>query len=166
LGDFPNKERYVKKYLDLEYLRKVDLPPGREAVHEGICRGEKIQIGETAFMKKFGVHSEAEYKQRMMRDKRVMFHAHIGLNSWQATAEALKFLYEEMEKRDLRIDRFVLCLGRAMGLPPALREKIPRETGPRLETIEQWYEVGQVVPIQPHAGDFMIGFPNFLRTYV
>jgi hypothetical protein len=84
LGGFPNKERYVKKYLDLEYLRKVDLPPGREAVHEGICRGEKI----------------------------------------------------------------------------------PRETGPRLETIEQWHEVGQVVPIQPHTGDFMIGFPNFLRTYV
>lgn len=59
----------MKKYLDLEYLRKVDLPPGREAVHEGICRGEKI----------------------------------------------------------------------------------PRETGPRLETIEQWHEVGQVVPIQPHT---------------
>ncbi len=71
----------MKKYLDLEYLRKVDLLPGREAVYEGICRGEKIQIGETAFMKKFGVHSEAEYKKRMMRDKRVMFHAHIGLNS-------------------------------------------------------------------------------------
>ena len=70
----------MKKYLDLEFLRKVDLPPGKEVVHEGMCKGEKIQIGETAFMKKFGVQSESEYKQRMMREKRVMFHAHIGLN--------------------------------------------------------------------------------------
>ncbi len=150
----------MKKYLDLDTLRKIDLPLGKEVIHEGFARGEKIEIGKTAFMKAFDVPSEAEYKRRMMGQNRMMFHAHIGLNSWEATAEALRFLHGEMEKRDLRIDRFGLCLDRAMGLPSDMREKIPRETGPRLETVDQWHEVGQVVPIQPHAGDFMIGFPN------
>jgi methylmalonyl-CoA mutase cobalamin-binding subunit len=51
-----------------------------------------------------------------------------------------------------------------MGLPPQLRKSIPRETGPRLECLEEWLEVGQVVPIQPHAGDFMIGFPNSVEN--
>lgn len=154
----------MERYLDLDALRKVDLPSGREAIQEGLARGEKIEIGETAFMKKFSVHSEAEYKERMIHENRIMFHAHIGLNSWKATAEALRFLYEEMEKRGLRIDRFGLCLDRGMGLPSHMRRKMPRETGPRLETLEEWYEVGQVVPIQPHAGDFMIGFPNSVEN--
>ena len=109
-----------KGYLDLETLIKVDLPPGKEVIQEGFERGKKIQIGKTAFMKKFAVNSEAEYKKRMMRDKKIMFHAHIGLNSWEATTEALRFIYEEMEKRSLRIDRFGLCLDRAMGLPSSV----------------------------------------------
>ncbi|MBW2059194.1 MAG: cobalamin-dependent protein [Deltaproteobacteria bacterium] len=154
----------MNRYLDLDTLRRVDLPPGREVIHEGLERGGDIEIGRTAFMKTFGVRSEAEYKRRMISEKRVMFHAHIGLNSWEATAEALRFLYGEMERRGLRIDRFGLCLDRAMGLPPDLRRKMPRETGPRLETMDQWYEVGQVAPIQPHAGDFMIGFPNSVES--
>lgn len=154
----------MKRYLDLEALRRIDLPSGREVIQEGLAKGEKIQIGRTAFMKKFHVHSEAEYKERMIRENKIMFHAHIGLNSWKATAEALRFLYEEMEKRGLRIDRFGLCLDRGMGLPSHLRSKILRETGPRLETLEEWYEVGQVVPIQPHAGDFVIGFPNSVEN--
>ena len=154
----------MKRYLDLETLKRIDLPPGKEILQEGFEKGEKIQIGKTAFMKKFNVDSEVEYKKRMMHENRIMFHAHIGLNSWKDTAEALKFLYEEMEKRNLRIDRFGLCLDRGMGLPSDLRRKIPRETGPRIETLDEWYEVGQVVPIQPHAGDFMIGFPNSVEN--
>ena len=46
-----------------------------------------------------------------------------------------------------------------MGLPKSHREGIPAETGPMLENPEDWMQVGQVAPIQPHMGDFMIGFP-------
>ena len=46
-----------------------------------------------------------------------------------------------------------------MGLPASHRQKIPAETGPLLETDRHWAQIGQVVPIQPHMGDFMIGFP-------
>ena len=45
-----------------------------------------------------------------------------------------------------------------MGLPKGYRSNIPAETGPMLDSIEDWIQV-EVVPIQPHMGDFMIGFP-------
>lgn len=150
--------------MDLEALGRIDLPDGKATVQEGAERGEKIQIGKTAFMKKYQIASEAEYKRKMINENKIMFHAHIGLNSWKATAEALKYIYEEMEKCGLRIDRFGLCLDRGMGLPANLRDQISRENGPRIETPEEWMEVGQVVPIQPHTGDFMIGFPNSVEN--
>jgi methylmalonyl-CoA mutase cobalamin-binding subunit len=154
----------MKRYLDIEALKKTDLPPGREIVQEGFERGKRIEIGRSAFMRKYDVSSEKEYKERMIRENKIMFHAHIGLNSWEATAKALKYIYEESEQKGIRIDRFGLCLDRAMGLPRDYRDHFPRETGPRLETPEQWQELGQVVPIQPHTGDFMIGFPNSVEN--
>jgi methylmalonyl-CoA mutase cobalamin-binding subunit len=88
-----------------------------------------------------------------------MLHTHIGLDTWQETKSALLYLYDEMSKRGLVLDRFGLCLDRVMAYPPEMRHLVPRETGPQLKSMEDWIEVGQVVPIQPHAGDFMIGFP-------
>lgn len=88
-----------------------------------------------------------------------MLHAHIGLDSWEETKRALLYLQDEMSKRGLEIDRFGLCLDRVMGYPPEMRDSVMRETGPQLRSLDDWMEVGQVVPIQPHAGDFMIGFP-------
>ena len=64
-----------------------------------------------------------------------------------------------MAKRGQVVDRFGLCLDRVMAYPPQMRDRVIRETGPQLKSVEDWVEVGQVVPIQPHAGDFMIGFP-------
>ena len=43
---------------------------------------------------------------------------------------------------------------------------VPAETGPMLESLQDWQEVGNVVPIQPHMGDFMIGFPASLENTV
>ncbi|MBC7261980.1 MAG: hypothetical protein H5T63_08195, partial [Chloroflexi bacterium] len=122
-------------------------------------RASKIEIGQTLFFKEHGVTSEVEYKRRAMQQGTIMLHAHIGLDSWEETKTALLYLHDEMSKRDSRIDRFGLCLDRVMGYPPEMRGSVPRETGPQLKSPEDWIEVGQVVPIQPHAGDFMIGFP-------
>ena len=46
-----------------------------------------------------------------------------------------------------------------MALPQEWRKKMPPETGPTLDTLDDWMQIGQLVPIQPHMGDFMIGFP-------
>ena len=137
----------------------IDLPAGNSVIKQAHVMAADINVGRTAFLDKMGVSSELEYKKQCLKDNRIMFHAHIGMGSWEATAEALTFLYKTAEQSEIVIDRAGLCLDRRMGLPPSRRKNIPAETGPMLETARQWSQIGQVVPIQPHMGDFMIGFP-------
>jgi methylmalonyl-CoA mutase cobalamin-binding subunit len=135
------------------------LPPWEEVAAEAQERADKVVVGQSLFCKQQGVASEAEYKRRAKARGQIMLHTHIGLDTWQETKSALLYLFDEMSKRGLVLDRFGLCLDRVMAYPPEMRHLVPRETGPQLASLEDWIEVGQVVPIQPHAGDFMIGFP-------
>ena len=143
----------------IRQIHSVELPSGSEIIKQARSMAGDIKIGRTAFMDKMGVDSELAYKQQCLKDTRIMFHAHIGMGSWQATADALAHLYKTAEQSEIIIDRAGICLERRMGLPPSHRDNIPAETGPMLETAGQWAQIGQVVPIQPHMGDFMIGFP-------
>jgi methylmalonyl-CoA mutase cobalamin-binding subunit len=142
----------------VEEAKRV-LPPWEEVAAEAQERAGKIKVGQSLFCQQQGVASEAEYKRRAKARGQIMLHTHIGLDTWQETKSALLYLYDEMSKRGLVLDRFGLCLDRVMAYPPPMRHLVPRETGPQLASLEDWIEVGQVVPIQPHAGDFMIGFP-------
>ena len=63
-----------------------------------------ITIGETLFMKKHGVKSEAEYKQRLVLQGKIMRHAHIGWNSWDETASGFKYIYDELTKKGITLD--------------------------------------------------------------
>ena len=137
----------------------VDLPSGKSIIKQACSMAGDIKIGRTAFMDKMGVDSELAYKKQCLKDNRIMFHAHIGMGSWEATAGALAHLYKTAEQSEIIIDRAGICLDRRMGLPQSRRGKIPAETGPMLNNNAQWAQVGQGVPIQPHMGDFMIGFP-------
>ena len=128
-------------------------------MNEGHVMAKDIRIGRTAFMDKMGVESELEYKKRCMQKNTIMFHAHIGMNSWNSTAAALALLDKTAEANGFVVDRAGICLDRRMGLPKAHRKNIPAETGPMLHSIKDWIQVGQTAPIQPHMGDFMIGFP-------
>ena len=144
----------------VQKILQVDLPSGASILTEGRLIAQNIKIGRTAFMDKMGVDSELEYKKQCIKDNKIMFHAHIGMGSWDATAEALTFLYNGAENSGIVVDRAGICLDRRMGLPREHRDKISAETGPMLETDSDWQQIGQVVPIQPHMGDFMIGFPS------
>jgi methylmalonyl-CoA mutase cobalamin-binding subunit len=137
----------------------VNLPSGTPIRDEGRWIASTIKIGRTAFMDEMGVDSELAYKKQCIKDGKIMFHAHIGLNSWEATAEALTYLNNAIRSCDNVVDRAGICLDRRMGLPAKHRDKIPAETGPMLESEHDWRTVGRIVPIQPHMGDFMIGFP-------
>jgi len=150
---FSQFQKLVKKILD------TNLSSSKSIVNEGHSLAKHVQIGRTTFMEEMGVTSEIEYKQQCIREKKIMFHAHIGMNTWEATAKALLNIYRAADEADFLIDRVGICLDRRMGLPHSMRENIPAETGPILNTIEEWIDIGQVVPIQPHMGDFMIGFP-------
>ncbi|MBU1399192.1 MAG: cobalamin-dependent protein [Pseudomonadota bacterium] len=153
-------EKIVKATLDL------DLPQGRKIISEGRKIAADLRIGRSAFMDRWGVNSEAAYKRRCMRDGIIMFHAHIGMSTWADTAAALVRLQASADKNNFVVDRFGLCLDRRMGLPEAIREKAPAETGPSLHTEADWIQIGRTVPIQPHMGDFMIGFPNAVENTI
>ena len=140
-------------------ILKTPLPKTCEVIAEGREIASGIEIGRTAFFEKMGVTSEAEYKRRCIAEKRVMYHCHIGMSTWEDTARSLKEIYKVSQRYGFVQDRAGLCLDRRMGLPSSHRGNVPAETGPMLETLAQWMDVGQAAPIQPHMGDFMIGFP-------
>jgi methylmalonyl-CoA mutase cobalamin-binding subunit len=153
------KMNFSQLQQKVQRILGVELPSGELVINEGRSIAKDIRIGRTAFMDKMGVDSEADYKKQCIRDKKVMFHAHIGMSTWEATAEALAFVFNMADKAGFMVDRAGICLDRRMGLPRGQRENIPGETGPTLESIDDWMQIGRVAPIQPHMGDFMIGFP-------
>lgn len=151
------RELAVKKIR--EALDNVNLPKMDEVLKEAREIASGIKIGRSAFMKKYDVSSELEYKRICIKEKRIMYHAHIGMNTWHETAEALKAIYEFANANNFVLDRAGICLDRRMSLPAAMRKSAPQESGPYLETEDDWYQIGQAAPIQPHMGDFIIGFP-------
>ncbi len=151
--NFDNFQKQIKDILS------VELPDGSRVFREGCALAREITLGRTLFMETMGVDSEEEFKRCSIKENRIMYHAHIGLNSWNATVDALKYIYNTGKSSDIEIDRAGICLDRRMGLPPAYRSKAPAETGPVLEKPEDWQQVGQAAPVQPHMGDFIIGFP-------
>ena len=87
----------------------------------------------TAFCRAQGVAHELEFKRRARDAGQVTYHMHVGLTDWPATAAAVRFVHDELAARGHAIERFGLCLDRAMGLPSGQRAGARRETGPRLE---------------------------------
>ncbi len=158
-----NFSRFHKK---VQSILDIELPKGASIIKEGCRMAEDIQIGRTAFMDKMGVDSELAYKWDCIKNGQIMYHAHIGMNTWPDTVEALTLLYKTAEESGFTVDRVGICLDRRMALPKGPRNQIPAETGPELNTALQWRQVGQVVPIQPHMGDFMIGFPASVENTV
>jgi len=158
--NFSEFSQKVREFLD------VDLPSMTSIVKEGRMIADDIKIGRTAFMAEMGVNSELEYKDQCIKDNKIMYHAHVGLNSWEATADALAYLNKTVRAGGHVVDRAGICLDRRMGLPEACRQNIPSETGPMLAGEQDWLQIGQAAPIQPHMGDFMIGFPAAVENTV
>ncbi len=125
-----------------------------------------IRIGRSAFLDRYGVQSELEYKQQCMRDGHIMYHAHIGMNDITATSAALGNIHRELESQGYRLDRAGFAIDRRMGLPEDMREQAAAETGPMLVQASDWDALAQSAPIQPHLGDFMIGQPASLANTV
>lgn len=142
-----------------EILRGTCLPKMGDVLNESNDIAKSIKITPSSFMKKYDVSSELEYKKRCVKEGRIMYHAHIGMNTWQETACALNEVYRFAEANSFRLDRAGICLDRRMSLPLSMRKSVPQESGPYLETEADWMQVGQSAPIQPHMGDFIIGFP-------
>ncbi|OZV13086.1 hypothetical protein CIW83_06025 [Tissierella sp. P1] len=79
--------------MDIQIKRRFDeneLPDMRSVVADAEKIASGISIGETLFMKKHGVKSEGEYKQKMMKIRKIMKHTHIGWNDWSTTEQGFK----------------------------------------------------------------------------
>lgn len=160
--------KYYKKFINevRNILDNADLPDGKKIVKEGKALADTFEMGRTLFCEKHGVKSEYEFKQKMKEEGTIMYQCQIGLDTWEETAGALKELYETMEAEGYHMHRFGVVMERGMALPPEHRDMLPRETGPRLECEDDWIKLGQTVPMQPHMGDFMIGFPNSVSNTI
>ena len=87
--------------MDIKFNRRFhekELPDMKTIRNDAKKIADGIEITETLFMKKYGVKSETEYKRKMMKAGKIMKHGVIGWNSWQATAEGIRTVYETLEK--------------------------------------------------------------------
>ena len=147
-------------------IRATPLPDVSTLFTEARQTAQQISIGRTAAFDRWGVSSEAEFKRQCIDEGRITFHAHIGMGNWDLTTQALDFLWHEGRSGGAEVHRAGLCLDRRMGLPELIRSKAAAETGPMLDTTSDWQAIGQQTPIQPHMGDFMIGFPSSFANAV
>lgn len=132
---------------------------GRDLLDDGRRKGSAIVPRQSAFCRANDVPHEVAFKQRAKAQGRISYHAHIGLNDWLATERALADVHSALVERGFTLDRYGLCLSRAMGMPPSARDGFPKETGPMIAD-DEWIRLGEAVPVQPHMGDNMIGAPN------
>lgn len=101
-----------------------------------------------------------------IKQGKISKHSHVGWNSWEETAKNIKYIYNELKNRGSYITRFGFILDWIMGVPEEHRHKLPKGTGLILETPEEWELLGQIVPVQPHLSDHMIGSPNALQNTI
>ena len=148
----------------LESLLPPDLPSAQGLLDEGRRVGESVTCGVSLLCQEHGVRNEIEYKRKMQAEDRLMTVMDIGMQDWPQTADALKRIHEECDRRGIRVDRFNLILDRRMGMPREHWEATPKETGPMLESPEDWWATTHTIPCQPHTGDYMIGSPQSVEN--
>lgn len=124
----------------------------------------ETKIGSTLFFEKYGVRSEGEYKRKAIAEGFITKHSHVGWNSWEETAKNLEYIYKELERRGSYMSRMGLICDWVMGVPEQYRGQITPGTGLIFNSPEEWKAVGQIVPIQPHMSDHMLGCPNALEN--
>lgn len=153
--------------MDIKMKRRFnekDLPDMKSILSEVDSYAKKVTIGETLFFKEKGVKSEGEYKRKMAAEHKVMKHSHIGWNSWQATEEGFVKIYEALKAAGTTIDRFGVALDWVMGVPEEYRHRFQAGGSLIFQNPDEWMQLGQVVPVQPHLGDHMIGSLNSLEN--
>ncbi|NCE98698.1 cobalamin B12-binding domain-containing protein [Emergencia sp. 1XD21-10] len=149
--------------MDIEIKRRYnekELPDMKTIRSDAKKIASKITIGETLFMKEYGVKSEVEYKLKMMEAGKIMKHSVIGWNSWDVTEDGIRAVYNGLKEAGSGIDRLGICCDWIMGVPEQYRDRFQASGSLILNTPEEWSRLGQVVPVHPHLGDHMIGSLN------
>ncbi len=143
----------------VESVFAVDLPNVDRLRRDASRLAGDAKLGISAFLRTHDCASELEYKRQAMRDGRIMYHAHVGMNDIDSTASALTEIHRQLDACGHRMDRAGFALDRRMGLPLDMQDSAAAETGPMLLRQADWTALAEAAPIQPHLGDFMIGQP-------
>ena len=152
--------------IDITTLLPRDMPDGRMLLDEGRTIGQSVTVGTSLLCQTHGVRSEVEYKKKMVESGRLMTSMNIGMKTWAETEAALEKIHTMAEDRGFRIDRYQMQLDRRMGLPKEFWNRAAKETGPMLETENDWRATAHTVPIQPQLGDMMIGSPASVHNAI
>ena len=96
-------DEHIKNIKEL--INSAKLPKMEAILSESKEIASSIVIGRSRFMEKYGVSSELEYKRMSIKNGHVMFHAHIGMNTWDETARSLRAAYDFAESNGFVIDR-------------------------------------------------------------
>lgn len=147
-------------------FNEKNLPDMKTILDEADKISKDITIGTTLFFKEHGVKSEGEYKKKMAKERKVMKHSHIGWNSWDETADGFVKIYETLKADGSYIDRFGVALDWVMGVPEEYRDRFQAGGSLIFKNEDEWNQLGQVVPVQPHLGDHMIGSLNSVENTV
>ena len=140
-------------------LPEAELPDAQSVVSEGRRLGALISPVRSAFHCHYDVASESEYKRRCIEQGRTMFHAQIGFRDVEKTKRACAEIYEKLDRRGLRVDRYGITFDRNMGYLAASRKGRPKGTGIVLDSLDEWHALTASAPVAAHFGDFMIGLP-------
>ena len=100
-------------------ILSAGLPDPRPIIADGRAIAGDVVLGRSRFCEEMGVASEAEYKARCKAEGVIMYHTHVGMDSWPATAAALRHLHRAATNGGYRLDRAGICLDRRMAVPEA-----------------------------------------------
>lgn len=143
---------------------EVQLPSGSQLLGEGGALAKIWRVGPSPFLTTMGVTSETDYKRARMAEKAVMQHAQIGYRDRDKSRRAYASIWEQCDRKGVRVDRYGLCLDWSMSLPRAIRAGATRGTGMILPEVEDFVALTEAAPVAPHFGDFVLGFPAALEN--
>ncbi|MFN8215531.1 MAG: cobalamin-dependent protein [Solirubrobacterales bacterium] len=140
-------------------LLPSDLPDSAELIAEGRELGRRLRPAVTRYEARHGVISERHYKERCREDGTITYYINLGLKSWPETRDSLGEVWEECQRRDLRVDRVSLTADRRMGLLPAERPGATEETGIMFWTPEDWAGIATEIEVEGIINDHAVGSP-------
>lgn len=140
-------------------LAGVERGIGADALAYGRALARDWQAGPSAFLAHYGVASELEYKRQAMAAGRVMQHAQIGWRDAAKSVQAYHDIWNGCAAREVRVDRYGLCLDWSMAVPRDQRRHAQRGTGMILSSVDDFLRLAHAAPVAAHFGDFVLGFP-------
>lgn len=149
-----------------DVLPEPALPETAALLAEGRALAVEVRPHRAAFQRHYEVGSEHEYKRRRAAEATVMLHTTIGYRDFDRTVRACAEIWESLDRRGYRIDRFGAIFDQAMGYPAAERKGRLRGAGLIVDDLSRLGELTEAAPVAIHFGDFILGFPAALENTV